>query len=161
MKNIVSVLVAAVSISMMQVAFAQMNHGADVGMDHGAMSGDRSLSSVSSEQEASRPSFMDKIYIDGYEVTFHVMKTAGEMQHGGAQNLMIMVQKNKRAQTNLVVNSKIVDPAGREISKPMMLMGQWYMAGYDMNSRGSYQLMILFKDEDGQKHFGGVRYDAK
>lgn len=43
----------------------------------------------------------------------------------------------------------------------LMKMGDWHMAGYDLNAPGKYQLMVLFKTSDGQKHFGGVHYMAE
>ncbi len=159
MKHFISGVCLLALFSAAPIVGAQMNHEA-AGMDHSSMSQDSGSVAAIGGAEVDR-SFMDKIYVDGYEVTFHVMKAAGDMQHGGTQNLMVMVQKNKRALTNLLANSKVIAPDGRGVSKPMMLMGQWYMAGYDMTANGSYQLMVLFKTEDGQKHFGGVRYDAK
>jgi len=40
-------------------------------------------------------------------------------------------------------------------------MGDWYMAGYDLGHAGAHKVMVLFKTEDGQKHFGGITYPNK
>lgn len=144
----------------MMASMAYSTVSAQMGND--AMMHSHGGSQKMGDSAAAEPSpFMEKIYVDGYEVTFHVMDAASEMQHGGEQNLMVMVQKNQKVIGDLIVNSKIVAPNKTESSKPMMGMEPWYMAGYDLSSKGPYQLMVLFKTEDGQKHFAGVHYDAK
>ncbi|GAV20259.1 hypothetical protein MMIC_P1223 [Mariprofundus micogutta] len=144
--------------------------------------------------------------IDGYTVSFHVMKAKEGMQHGGSHhsagvpngtavsrpqgegqdapshhsarqlngmasshpqgkgqdapshNLMAKVEKDGKALTDLVVNSKVTHPNNKSESKMLMKMGDWYMAGYDLGHEGQHQLMILFKTADGTKHFGGVYF---
>ena len=106
-------------------------------------------------------SFMVKKEIDGFTVSFHAMKVAEGMQHGGSHNLMIKVEKNGQSLTDLVVNSKVMHPNGKSESKMLMKMGDWYMAGYDLEHDGEHQLMVLFKTADGKKHFGGVYYPER
>jgi len=82
------------------------------------------------------------------------------MQHGGSHNVMIKVEKDGKALTNLTANSKVMHPNGKSESKMLMKMGDWYMAGYDLDHSGQHKLMVLFKTADGAKHFGGVLYPA-
>lgn len=102
--------------------------------------------------------FMKTQAVDGYQVIFHVMKAQAGQPMGGDHDFMVKVEKGGQVQTNLIVNSKIVYPDKSAASKMMMQMGDWYAAGYDMSQGGRYQLMVLFKTPDGNKHFGGVYY---
>ncbi len=117
---------------------------------HGAMSGDSTAFLVTSE-------------IDGYAVTFHVMNAtampgAEKMGRHGAHHLMVKVERDGKVVSGLVANSKVVYPNGKEESKPLMAMGDWLMAAYDLGRVEKHQLMLLFKTTDGKKHFGGVHY---
>ena len=102
--------------------------------------------------------FLEKRDIDGYSVSFHVMPATQSMQHGGSHNFMIKIEENGKVIDSAKINSKIIFPDGKEDSKILMKMGDWYMTGYDLNKEGRYQLMILFKTIDGKKHKGGVYY---
>ena len=117
--------------------------------DHESMNGDMSQT---------KGMFLVKKEIDGFTVSFHAMKAKEGMQHGGSHNLMVKVEKDGKALTDLTANSKVTHPNGKSESKMLMKMGDWYMAGYDLGHEGTHQLMVLFKTADGSKHFGGVYY---
>ncbi|MBQ0784621.1 MAG: hypothetical protein KBT66_10345 [Amphritea sp.] len=102
--------------------------------------------------------FLEKKDIDGYTVSFHVMAAEEGMNHGGSHNLMIKVDQQGAAVKGVQMNSKVIYPDGTEESKPLMMMGDWQMAGYDLKDSGKHQLMVLFKTADGKKHFGGLYY---
>ncbi len=102
--------------------------------------------------------FLAKKEIDGFTVSFHAMKVKKSMQHGGTHNVMVKVEKDGKALTDLIINSKVTHPNGNSESKMLMRMGDWYMAGYDLDHDGQHQLMVLFKTADGAKHFGGVYF---
>jgi len=105
--------------------------------------------------------FLKKEVIDGYDVSFHIMKAPQGMAHGGAYHVMIKVEQNNNIITLKAVNSKVTHPNGNSESKMMMKMGDWYMAGYELDHAGEHNIMVLFKTEDGQKHFGGIVYPNK
>jgi len=105
-------------------------------------------------------SFLTTKEIDGYSVSFHIMKAAKGTDHGGGYRVMIKVEKDGKALTDLVANSKVVHPNGISESKMLMRMGNWYMASYSLEHAGTHQIMVLFKTEDGAKHFGGVDYSV-
>lgn len=105
-----------------------------------------------------KETFLVKKEIDGFSVSFHAMKAKEGMQHGGSHNFMVKVEKGDKALTDLMINSKVSHPNGKSESKMMMKMGDWYMAGYDLDHDGQHQLMVLFKTADGTKHFGGMYY---
>ncbi|HKI62344.1 MAG TPA: hypothetical protein VKA31_08630 [Mariprofundaceae bacterium] len=96
--------------------------------------------------------------VDGYTVSFHIMKAKEGMEHGGSHNVMIKVEKDGKLLTDLVANSKVSHPNGKSESKMLMKMGDWYMTSYDLDHPGNHQLMILFKTPDGAKHFVGIYY---
>jgi hypothetical protein len=102
--------------------------------------------------------FLVRKEIDGFSVSFHIMKAPEGVQHGGTHHLMVKVEKDGKVLTDLVANSKATHPNGKSESKMLMRMGDWYMAGYDLSHEGRHQLMVLFKTADGAKHFGGVFY---
>ncbi|HGX93907.1 MAG TPA: hypothetical protein ENK35_11395 [Candidatus Tenderia sp.] len=102
--------------------------------------------------------FLKKKVIDGYDVTFHVMKAKPGKAMGGSHDFMIKVEKDGKTVKNIAMNTKVKHPNGKAESKKTMKMGDWLMAGYDLGHPGKHQLMILFKTADGKKHKGGVYY---
>jgi len=132
-------------------------HGKMKGAMHGDMKEQMSTMEMNKEQM-----FLQKKDIDGYQVSFHIMKAPeGIQQHGGTHHLMFKAEKDGKILTDLTVNSKVTHPNGKSESKMMMKMGDWYMAGYDLDHSGQHKLMVLFKTADGQKHFGGILYPQK
>lgn len=103
--------------------------------------------------------FLEKKNIDGYTVSFHIMKAKKGMEHGGTHNFMLKVEKDGRALGNIVANSKVVHPDGSAQVRKLSKMGDWYMVGYDLGHEGGeHQVMVLFKTPDGKKHKGGIYY---
>jgi len=164
-KTTMSLLVAG--ILGISPAFASGDHeGMD--MHHGAMNGEMKHEmgkghmhgmKMGEMKTAADGMFLVRKDIDGYQVSFHIMKAPEGMQtHGGDYHFMFKAEKDGKALTDLTVNSKITHPDGKSESKMMMKMGDWYMAGYDLSHQGQHQLMVLFKTADGQKHFGGIFY---
>ena len=105
--------------------------------------------------------FLVKKNINGYDVSFHVMKAKPGKEMGGTHDFMIKVEKDGKALTNIPMNTKVVHPNGQSETKKTMVMGDWLMAGYDLGHPGKHQMMILFKTADGKKHKGGVYYPGK
>ncbi|MDX8398535.1 MAG: hypothetical protein R8K49_09495 [Mariprofundaceae bacterium] len=105
--------------------------------------------------------FLKKKIIDGYDVSFHIMKAPEGMEHGGTHHIMIKVEQNNKIIALQAVNSKVTHPNNKSESKMMMKMGDWYMASYNLAHDGEHQVMVLFKTEGGKKHFGGIQYIAK
>ena len=123
-------------------------HGHKDGHEHGKGSHDMS------------GMFMKKKQIDGYMVSFHVMKAehGSSMGMGGTHHLMVLVEKNGMPVEGIVMNTKVVYPDGKSESKKAMKMNGQYMVGYDLQDGKKHQLMILFKTPDGKKHKGGIYY---
>ena len=105
--------------------------------------------------------FVKKKTVDGYHLTFHVMKAAVDPSHGGAYQFKLKVEQNGRALNNLIVNSKVMHPKNQSESKMMLKMGDWYTAGYDLTHSGKHELIVLFKAKDGSKHSAGVTYPVE
>jgi len=102
--------------------------------------------------------FLVKKEINGYDVSFHVMKAKPGKEMGGSHDFMIKVEKDGKSLTNITMNTKVKHPNGKSETKKTMKMGDWLMAGYDLGHEGKHQMMILFKTADGKKHQGGVYY---
>ncbi len=150
-----SSLVIASTVQAGQTGHEDMNHDS---MNHDGMNQDAMNHQGMTQRQSSAPMFLEKRDINGYNVSFHVMPAAQGMNHGGTHNLMVKIEQGTNVVTELQANSKVVYPDGKEESKPLMKMGDWYMAGYDLKETGKTQLMVLFKTADGKKHFGGVHY---
>lgn len=136
-------------------AFASGNHsGHEDSMAHGSMQ----IEQMQDAGNNTKDMFLVKKEIDGYTVSFHAMPAKKGMQHGGTHNFMVKIEQDGKAVDVAAINSKVTHPNGQSESKMMMKMGDWYMAAYDLGHEGQHQLMVLFKMEDGQKHFGGVAY---
>jgi len=112
-------------------------------------------------QAMKKGTFLKKEVIDAYDVSFHIMKAPEGMAHGGTHHLMVKVEQKNEIIELSAVNSKVTHPNGKSESKMMMKMGDWYMAGYDLDHAGEHKVMVLFKTADGQKHFGGIVYPNK
>jgi len=102
--------------------------------------------------------FLTTKNIDGYQVSFHIMKAPAGKDKGGSHHVMVKFEKDGKALTDLVANSKALHPNGKSESKMLMKMGDWYMAAYNLNHKGPHQVMVLFKTSDGAKHFGGISF---
>ncbi len=150
MKKVLKSLTFAILSGVAVAGYAEMSHN-HTAMDH----------SSHGNMAAQPKMFLEKTQIDGHSVSFHVMPANAGMQHGGSHNLMIKVEKDGQVMNDIVANTKVIFPDSNESSKMLMKMGDWYMAGYDLGQVGKYQLMVLFKDSDGEKHFGGIHYLAK
>jgi len=102
--------------------------------------------------------FLEKKEVDGYTVSFHIMPAKDGMGHGGSHNLMVKVEQDGKALSDVVINSKVFHPNNSSESKMLMKMGDWYMAGYDLGHAGKHGIMVLFKTADGKKHKASVYY---
>lgn len=120
----------------------------------------QSMSAMKGMSQQTDEMFLVKKQIDGYDVSFHVMKAKQGKEMGGSHDFMIKVEKDGKALPKVVINTKVVHPNGQAESKKTMKMGDWLMAGYDLGHEGKHQMMILFKTADGKKHKGGVYYSG-
>lgn len=105
--------------------------------------------------------FLEKKEVDGYTVSFHIMPAKDGMGHGGSHNLMVKVEQDGKALTNVLVNSKVFHPNNSSETKMLMKMGDWYMAGYDLGHAGKHGIMVLFKTADGKKHKASIYYTGE
>lgn len=137
---------------------AHMQNMEGMGHDHQKMDNMEGMNHGMQGNMEKNKMFMEKKDIDGYQVSFHVMPAKADMQHGGSHNVMIKVEKDGVALNDVVINSKVFLPNKSTDSKMLMKMGDWYMAGYDLDATGKNGIMILFKTADGQKHKGSVYY---
>jgi len=169
MKKLMIVTAVLLTIAATQPALASdgahhdMNAGMHAGSQHTEhMHGDMGKAKgMKGDMIQMKGAFLVIKEIDGYTVSFHAMKAKEGMQRGGTHNFMAKVEKDGKALTDLVVNSKVTHPNNKSESKMLMKMGDWYMAGYDLGHEGQHQLMVLFKTADGAKHFGGVYFPEK
>jgi len=154
------IVIAVVSVLAVAIAPSAWANG-----DHHHVHGEGMESSAHSEGHnpcaMMKGGFKKEAEIDGFEVTFHIMKAMKGMNHGGSHNVMIKVEKEGEVLTDIAVNSKVTHPNDKSESKMMMKMGDWYMASYDLNHPGKHQIMVLFKTSDGVKHFGGITYATR
>ncbi|MDQ6953282.1 MAG: hypothetical protein Q9M15_07130 [Mariprofundaceae bacterium] len=158
-----TILLAASLLLSSSIAFAHGDEGHQMNMEHNPCSMQKMDGHMGSMKNMTgmKGMFLKKKVIDGYEVSFHVMKAPEGMAHGGTHHLMVKVEKSGDIITLQAVNSKVTHPNAKSESKMMMKMGDWYMASYDLGHAGTHEIMILFKTNDGKKHFGGITYPEK
>jgi len=94
--------------------------------------------------------------IDGFTVSFHIIKAPADEAQGGSHHVMLKFEKDGKVVTDLMANSKAVHPNGQSESKMLVKMGEWFVASYDLGHAGKHQVLVLFKTADGAKHFGGI-----
>lgn len=153
MRKMQSIMIIAMGLSAIPQAMASGMHegaGNPCSMKH--------HSSMDEKMAGMKGAFLAQKQVDGYMVSFHIMKAPENMQHGGSHHVMIKVEKDGRLSGDIVVNSKVTHPNGESESKMMMKMGDWYMAAYDLGHPGPHQVMVLFKTADGTKHFVGIDF---
>ena len=160
MKSVnIGVLIAA-GLLICGIASAADNQHEHMGDDGHAMSNDEDH-----DMHADKPHmpsmFLQKREIDGYTVSFHVMPKGESMDMGSSHNLMVKIEKDGQMVEGIEINSKVVHPNDKSETKQLMVMGGWFMAGYDLDHEGRHQLMVLFKTADGKKHRAGVYYPKK
>lgn len=136
----------------------ESSHGHDDSMAQQGMPESGMSHEMMDSQMGQHQMFLEKKDIDGYTVSFHVMAAEEGMNHGGSHNLMIRIDRDGALVNGVQANSKVIFPDGSQQTKPLMTMGEWQMAGYDLKASGKHQLMVLFKTADGKKHFGGLYY---
>jgi len=171
MKKAAIILAGLMSFSMSQHAMAEGTHEHGHGQhsmesmqphsDHHMDSMGKNPCSMKPMESMKEGVFLQKKIIDGYDVSFHVMKAPEGMEHGGSHHVMIKVEQSNNIIVLQAVNSKVTHPNDKSESKMMMKMGDWYMAGYNLDHGGKHQVMVLFKTPDGKKHFAGITYPNK
>ncbi len=161
MKKLTLIPVLAVLLVSMNTVQASEDHDHNHDDDHSNMDGmkhDDHDSTGHDKHGKKDGMFLVKKEVDGYDVSFHIMEAKAGKEMGGSHDFMIKVEKNGKALDNITMNTKVVHPNGKEETKKVMKMGDWYMAGYDLGHEGKHQMMILFKTKDGQKHKAGIYY---
>jgi len=84
---------------------------------------------------------------DDYTVIFHIMRAPESMHYSKANyHLMVIVEKDGKAVKGLDMESIVTHPNRTLETKPMMEMGEWYMALYDLNhEQGRHHISVHFK----------------
>jgi len=96
---------------------------------------------------------------DDYTVIFHVMRSPKGMRYSKEQyHLMVVVEKDDKPVTGLQMTSKVLHPDGTVEQKPMMHMGEWYMALYNLShEQGRHWITVQF-NISGKKYSAGAYY---
>ena len=73
-------------------------------------------------------------------------------------HLMVSIEKDGKALTNLQVHSEVKHPNGTAETIDMMLMGDWYMARYNLShEQGRHWITVQF-DVAGKQYSSGIYY---
>jgi len=100
---------------------------------------------------------------DGYVFIFHVMPAPeGKGFSRTNYHLMVSIEKDGKPQTHLRLFSTVKHPDGTiETKVPMMKMGNWYMALYNLShDKGRHWITASF-EQDGQTYSSGVYYPER
>jgi len=96
---------------------------------------------------------------DDYTVIFHVMRSPESMRYSKEQyHLMVVVEKDDKPVLGLHMTSKVLHPDGSSEQKPMMHMGEWYMAMYNLShEQGRHWITVQF-NISGKQYSAGAYY---
>jgi len=100
---------------------------------------------------------------DGYVFIFHIMPAPEGAGYSRVNyHLMVSVEKNGTPVTDVQLNSSVKHPDGSIESKaPMMHMGNWYMALYNLShEKGQHWLTVSF-EQAGKTYSSGVYYPER
>ncbi len=100
---------------------------------------------------------------DGYVFIFHVMPAPeGDGYSRILYHLMVSVEKDGHPLTDLKLYSSVKHPDGSIRPKaPMMRMGNWYMALYNLShEKGQHWLTVSF-EQAGKTYSSGVYYPER
>ena len=101
---------------------------------------------------------IQKKIINGFDFRLKVVDVKDSVADGGSHNLLVNIKRNGRVQHNLSVTAEVVQLNGLAKSKTMMELGDWYLAGYDLEAEDEYLITILFKSADGVNHRSSINY---
>ncbi len=108
--------------------------------------------------------FIARKGIEGnYTVTFHVMRAPKGMRHSRDHyHLMVGIDRNGTALTDIDVLSKVRHPDGSVESKAMIRMGDWFLARYNLDhEQGRHWIAVTFTTADGKRHSSGIYYPER
>lgn len=159
MKRAVSVCIGLVVGLFILSSFAFAQH------QHGGMSMGGSMKMESKD-----------VLVDGVKVSFTVMANEehrkmlkdmnmkDDIEPGSTHNITVSLkdEKTQKEIANAQVNMKVVDPKGKDQVKPLKYdeMMKSYDAYFDLNDKGKYQVLILFKVGE-QKRTAGIYHEIK
>jgi len=160
MKKTISIFATMMIMSGAQLALAHgdEHHHMDGDMHNPCSMNMAGGMHMNGSMENMKGGFQAEKDIDGYNVSFHIMKASADKSQGGSHHVMVKIEQDGKMVAGLMANSKVVHPNGKSESKMLMKMGDSYMAAYDLGHAGKHQVMVLFKTDDGVKHFGGIEY---
>jgi len=96
---------------------------------------------------------------DDYTVIFHVMRAPEGMRYSKEHyHLMVVVEKDHKPVTGLQMTSKAIHPDGTSEQKPMMHMGEWYMALYNLSHEQGRHLISVHFNIRGKKYAAHAYY---
>jgi len=100
---------------------------------------------------------------DGYVFIFHIMPAPeGTGYSRSNYHVMVSIEKDNQPVSGLALSSDVKHPDGMiEKPAPMMQMGDWYMALYNLNhEKGQHWITASFK-QDGKTYSSGVYYPER
>jgi hypothetical protein len=117
-----------------------------------------------------------EVLVEGVKVVFQIMangehqkmlkdmKMKEDVEAGTTHNITVTLkdEKTQKEITDAQINTKVVDPKGKDQIKTLKYEGEMksYDAYFNLPERGKYQVMILFKIGD-QKRTAGIYYEIK
>lgn len=96
--------------------------------------------------------------VGGFELRFKVVDVKDSVPDGGSHNLLVNIKRDGRTQYKLSVTSSVNKTDGSEKSKSMMILGDWYLAGYDLPHNEEYGITVSFDSLNGENHSSTINY---
>jgi len=101
-----------------------------------------------------------KAISDDYEIIFHIMPAPNGVGFSRTDyHLMVSILQGGHTLTDLAVSSDVRHPDGSfEPRLPMMLMGEWYMAHYNLDHEPGQHFITIAFDANGKHYSSSINY---
>jgi len=97
-------------------------------------------------------------FVNDFVLRFKVVDVKDSVPDGGSHNLLLNIKRDGRTQYKFSVKSTVDEMSGKRKSKTMMMLGDWYLAGYDFHQSEEYSITVSFNSPDGKIHNSTINY---
>ena len=96
--------------------------------------------------------------VNDFVLKFKVVDVKDSVPDGGSHNLLLNIKRDGRTQYKLSVDSRVDEMSGKRKSKTMMMLGDWYLAGYNFHRNKDYFITVSFESPDGENLSSTINY---
>ncbi len=114
--------------------------------------------SETANDRATKGRSLGAIYVDGYEVRVKIADARDSIPDGGSHNILVKIKLGDDIQRNATIKGDVVFPDRTKKSKSFLELGDWYLAGYNLDQHGKHHISILFTNKGDKEHRAEFAY---